>query len=80
VAQGYRRSVVRLSGSLPDLLRTICFHSVPLSVAAALDPELTSTKLGDATIANLLIRFGTRLMHLGLSAAELVRSKRKVSI
>ena len=35
------------------------------------DPELTSTELGDATIADLLMRFGTRLMHLGLSAAQL---------
>ena len=46
----------------------------------AIDPALTSTKLGDATIANLLMRFGTRLMQLGLSAAQLDRSIARLSI
>ena len=41
---------------------------------------MTSTELGDATIANLLMRFGTRLMHLGLSAAQLDRSIARLSI
>ena len=39
LAQGCHLSVMRLSGSLPDVLRTICSRSVLSSPEAALDPK-----------------------------------------
>ena len=49
LAQGCHLSVMRLSGSLPDALRTISSRGVPSSPEAALDPQQTSR------VADLLV-------------------------